>query len=292
MKSSDSNYKHKRKRGLTPGRIYDPFISIFYTNMLLVGTNNNAVDFDALLQSASTFTNGRKPRLKRSEIVKYENIERLSRAVDDPYWKEVLNKCARGKFPKKIRYDGTNIKYGDWQITLTGLEDKTVLEVLLYLFRHICKMYSERDRIAMAEMEAREVRKLIEAERVWTNVSRSKSRRNSYFRSYVEQKYSHLSKGIRDELLTQINVAYELGTIKSKDIEFDGRITNIEGIYADETGVKFHQIKPPKLKLIERKSKPIPVIYRHYDQWLKWLDEYKAYVARSARNCFAIYHAI
>jgi hypothetical protein len=199
--------------------------------------------------------------------------------VDDPYWKEVLNKCARGKFPKKIRYDGTNIKYGDWQMTLTGLEDRTVLEVLLYLFRRICKMYSERDRIAMAETEVQEVRKLIETERVWTNVSRSKSRRNSYFQSYVEQKYSHLSKKIRDELLTQINVAYELGTIKSKDIEFDGRITNIQGINADETGVKVNKIKPRNLKIIERESEPTPKIYRHYDQWLKWLDEYKAYHA-------------
>lgn len=229
-------------------------------------------------------------RIRKSDIIHFQEFENASLIVEDPFWRDTLHSCARNKFPRGFNYVDNFLHYRANNICIALPDDSVALsQTAIYFFQENGKLYSELDRKRQKIQEEETI--LNELSKItWTTIARSKNRRASRIRDYVRKNYSHLSRKIQDEIYTQINIGFELGFIKKENITFeDGRVINVDGIDADENGIFFTRSFPsPRFTLITPDLAPKDKIYRHYENWCKYLEEYRKYLLSSSKPSYTI----
>lgn len=200
-------------------------------------------------------------------------FEEAAGLVDDPYWKSILSSCATKKFPRGFVYDGVTIRHKRTGTSIIVPSDaETLAEEVVDFFRESGKLLSKRDLDALKKEEELVVSKIEEASKDWGNVSRSKAKRATYIRAYVDSKYKDLPPQIRDDIYTQILVAYELKIITNSHIHFvDGVIRDIDGINVDQGRVSF--TRSPPGERCEKQTKTKDAIQCYYPRWCAYLSD-------------------
>lgn len=233
-------------------------------------------------------------RIKKSEIIHYPNFEAASQNIEDQYWKVILHNCARKKFPRGFVYSDGLLRHRTNNISITLPDDYHALaQTAICFFQENGKLYSKRDQeIRKKRDEDAILNQLMTASSNWTCISRSKNRRATYIRDYVERCYSHLSQRVRDELYTQLNVGLETKFITKDNVRFEnGQVLHIDGIDANDTGVFYTRSLPVKrLTVIDRSTQTKEKCYRHYENWCKYAEEYRKYVANSSKPSHTVIH--
>lgn len=251
-------------------------------------TETTSFLWNAALSSKDTST---KPRgkTKKSDNIYYPQFEAASQYIEDEYWKVILHNCARKKFPRGFNFNDGILKYRVNNISIALPDDYVSLaQTAIHFFQENGKLYSKRDQeIRKKQDEAIIINQLINNSNNWTCISRSKNRRATYIRDYVERKYINFPQYIRDELYTQLNIAFETKYITKEHVNFEnGLITNIDGIDANDTSVfftrpfSFLKITHYNEDYLQQKNK----CHRHFENWCKYMDEYYKYITTNKSN--------
>jgi len=224
---------------------------------------------------------GKVGKIKKSDQIKYPPFMLGAELVSDEYWKEILVKAAKGKFPRGFSYQPGYLQHRASGMTIQVPDDpSSLVEAVVYFLRQKGNIYSPND---LAILESAAQQHLIDgedAEIAWSKIYKGKNSRAKYIRDYVERAYGSLDLKIRDELFTQINTYLELDLIKKNDIEFSqGQIQMIHGLTATPGGV--FPTRPMTLKTKSRSKvteEKKPEEQRHYENWLGWMEKYSKYV--------------
>lgn len=229
----------------------------------------------------SVRTSKKVEKIKKSDQIKHPIFIAGSQLITDEFWKDILVKAGKGKFPRGFSYQGTHLQHRTSGVTIQVPEDpESLVATVVYFFRQKGNIYSPND-LALLESAAQQY--LIDgedSELAWNRIYKAKNSRAKYIRDYIDRTYIQLSRQIRDELFTQINTYLELDLIKKEDIVFlEGQIQSITGLTATSEGViptreMVYKSKPPKAVHKEKK----PEEYRHYEGWVSWMEKYKKYV--------------
>jgi hypothetical protein len=227
-------------------------------------------------------------KIKKSDVVHYPEFEEASKYTDDQFWIDILKKCARKKFPREFSYGDGQLKHRQNNISIVLPDDhKALSQTVIYFIQENGKLYSKRDQEnRRLEDEENDIAELANESASWKYVSYSKTRKATYVREYIERKYSHLSKSIRDEIFTQIEVGFDTKFITKDNIIFeDGYITKIDGIDATEDGVYYTRPLPKRSSTVshyieEAKNKQ----YRYHENWVKYLEGYNKYIWSSSKS--------
>lgn len=250
-------------------------------------TETTSVLWNAALNMPQSSGKGRG-RTKKSEVACYPQFEQAANHTEDPYWRVILNNCARKKFPRGFTYADGILKHRANNISIILPDDPLALsQTVIYFLQENGKLCSAIDQeIRKRKAENVIIAQLSTAYNDWSCVSRSKNRRATYVADYVEEYYKHLPKHIRDEIYTQINVGFETKYIKKEHITFEnGKITHVDGIDADEHDMYFTRPMPTKRPaLIERDEQVKDKKHQHYEGWCKYLKDYSDYLISSAKS--------
>lgn len=227
-------------------------------------------------------------KVKKAETIHYNNFELASQSIDDNYWKETLHNCAKKKFPRGFEFREGILKHKTNNISIALPDDPYHLaQTAIYFFQENGKLYSSKD-ISIKKKRDEEIilAQLLNASNNWTCISRSKNRRSTYVRDYVERRFISFSQQIRDEIYTQINVGFETKYITKDHVLFEnGQITFIDGVDSDGHKVFLSRPLPPKKTIsnefIEQSK---PKSYCHTLNWNKWCEDYYKYILSSAKS--------
>jgi len=253
------------------------------------GGNTTQTSSSIWLEALNSPTNASKSkaRLKKSEIVVYPELEVAVTYTTDPFWVDILHQCARKKFPRGFMYEDNQLRHRTNNISILLPDDPAAkAQTMIHFFQENGKLYSKRDQERRRlKDEEKILAQLANDSTSWKCVSYSKNRRATHVRDYVERKYSHLTNELRDEIYTQIEVGFETKYILKEHIYFEnGQIINIDGIHADERGVAYTRPRNLKIPVIAALSEsPKPKVYRHYENWTKYLENYCKYIVISAK---------
>ena len=231
-------------------------------------------------------------RTKKSETIVYPEFEESSKYTDDQFWTDILRRCARKKLPRGFTYADGQLKHRQNDISIVLPDDPGArAQTMIYFFQENGKLFSKRDqehrRLRDEEVV---IAQLASNSSSWKCVSYSKNRRATHVRDYVERKYRHLPKHIRDEIDTQIEVGFDTKFITKDHVHFEnGQILNVDGVDANENGVFFTRSTPKKnLTLIVRQGEPKEKCHRHYENWTKYLEGYNKYIYTSSKASHTI----
>ena len=237
------------------------------------------------IQDTSGKTRG---KVKKTETIHHPVFELGLQFIDDDYWKETLHNCAKKKFPRGFTFADGVLKHRLNNISISLPDDPYHLaQTAIFFFQENGKLYSKKD------LEVRKKRdedailiQLINASNSWTCISRSKNRRSTYVRDYVERKYIDYSTKIRDEIYTQINVGFETKYITKDHVVFEnGQVVFIDGVEGNENEVFFTRPLPAKrLVPIDRPEQTKMKCYSHLASWTKYCEEYQKYIISSAKS--------
>ena len=231
-------------------------------------------------------------RVKKSDTIHHPEFEKSSYCVEDPFWKAILHDCARKKFPRGFVYTDRFLKHRTNNISIALPDDPAAIaQTAIYFFQENGKLYSKQDQeIRKKRDEANILAQLATRSNDWSRISKSKNRRSTYIRDYVERKYPHLLQTVRDELYTQLNVAFETKYITKDHVYFEaGQIRNIDGIDANANGIVYTRALPPyRLSTVIREELPKDESYRHYENWCKFLTDYRKYIISSAKSSHTV----
>ena len=254
-------------------------------------TETSAALWTAALTVPDTSSKSRG-RVKKSEIIHFPQFEAGSQHIDDQYWKVILHNCARKKFPRGFVYGDGLLRHRANNISIALPDDHYALaQTAIYFFQENGKLYSKRDQeIRKKRDEEAILSQLVNASNNWTHISRSKNRRATYIRDYVERRYVAFPQNIRDELYTQLNVGFETKYIMKDHVTFEnGQVLYIDGVEANETSVFFtRQLPIKRLAVIDRSIQTKDKTYRHYENWCKYLDDYRKYIITSAKSSHTV----
>jgi hypothetical protein len=248
-----------------------------------LGSNTNCTS-SALWNEALTATgSGKAPKkIRKSDQIKNPMFLDGAELVSDEYWRDLLIKAAKGKFPRGFSYNDGFLLHRASGITIQIPENPaSLVETTVLFLRQKGNIFSPND-LAILESAAQQY--LIDGEDVnvaWARIFKAKNSRTKYIRDYIERTYGHLDIRIRDELFTQINTYLELGLCKKEDIVFvQGQIQHIEGLTATAEGVRPTRNMVPK----RTKSKALVVDdrkaseYQHYENWVAHLTKLLKYI--------------
>lgn len=255
-------------------------------------TTETGVSLWTAALSAVDTSNKTRGRVKKTETIHYPQFEAASQSIDDPYWKVTLHNCAKKKFPRGFVYADGILRHRTNNISIALPDDHYHLaQTAIYFFQENGKLYSKRDQeIRKKRDEDAILSQLVNASNNWTCISRSKNRRATYIRDYVERKYARLPQRIRDELYTQLNVGFETKFIIKDHVTFEnGQVVYIDGIEANENEIFFTRPLPSKrLTVIDRSIQNKDKCHRHYDNWQKYVEEYRKYMITSAKSSHTV----
>jgi len=229
------------------------------------------------LSSASAITSKKtvSKASKATASYKYPYFIESASAVDDDFWKRVLQDAAKGKFMSNFFFDGVSLTYRRKNNTelLPDLHPEDKADIFI-AFHQRFGIQSPRDirtnasnQVAFQPASETDIIK---------SLRKSVPRRLEMIRKYVNTQYQHLSDDIRSEMITQISVFFDLKLLKPTDIQIaDGEIVNILGITGTEEGVvickEFPSVKQTRSR-DSRSNKAKPC--EHLENWLKFLKNY------------------
>lgn len=233
-------------------------------------------------------SNKARGRVKKTETIHYPQFELASQSTDDQYWKVILHNCAKKKFPRGFVYSDGVLRHRTNNISIALPDDYYYLaQTAICFFQENGKLYSKRDQETRKKRDEDAIlSQLMNASNNWTCISRSKNRRSTYIRDYVERKYAGLPQKIRDELYTQFNVGFETKFITKDHVIFEnGQVLHIDGIDCNENEVFFtRQLPIKRLIIIDRSAHAKDKCHNHFQNWNRWQDEYRKYVINSAKS--------
>lgn len=258
--------------------------------------NNSTETSRTLWSAAAAGPPIRGSKLKKSEIVQFANFEAASGTLTDSYWIDILKSCARGKFPRGFCYDNGYLHHRANNVSMLLPDDPYALaQTAKYFLQENGRLLSTADKKSQKDKEEELILQQLAGKTIdWKTISRSKNKRTTYIRDYVEKKYSHLNTYIRDELYTQINVAFELGFLSGEHVTLVGNdIEFIDGISATEEGIFYSREYPTRIPGIRNTTKINPEEnkdkkYRHYANWCKYLEDYRKYMESSIKPSHTI----
>lgn len=223
-----------------------------------------------------------KPRIKKSEIVHYPEFEEASKSVEDDFWKEIFRSCARKKFPRGFLYTPRLLKHRTSGNSIVLPDDTpSLIMVAMNFFQENGRIYSEKDsETRYREEEEPILQQLANRLLDWTSIAHSKTRRSIYVRDYVQRKYADRTPAERDEIYTQINVGFETRYLTKDHVVFEhGKIQEIQGIDLNPAGPPYCCYSRPlpnrRLTYIDRPAATKSKVYRHYENWVKYLNDRK-----------------
>lgn len=226
-------------------------------------------------------------RVKKSETVVHPEIEACVPYTDDLFWRDILRRCARRKFPRGFMYTENHLRHSQNNISIVLPDDPDAkAQTMIYFFQENGKLYSKRDQEQRRLTDEEQlVSQLATNSTSWKCVSYSKNRRATHVKDYVERKYQHLPRNIKDELYTQIETGFETKYITKNHVVFEnGQILHIDGVEADETRIYFTRPLPQKNFVANiHVEPPKPKAYRHFENWCKYLENYHKYIISSAK---------
>ncbi|AYV86111.1 MAG: hypothetical protein Solivirus7_9 [Solivirus sp.] len=256
------------------------------------GSSSEVVPFwSAALQK----TGAAQYKIKKSDVIHFPEFHAAIAFVDDVYWKRVLYDCSRKKLPRNFIYNNYILRYRpkDTYITLPSgqHEISEFCAAAIFFFREQGKIYSGID---IAVMQRRTEEKIFEtlSKRTedWSSISYSKPRRTLYIRDYVEKYYSKYGKDIREQLFTQINIAFGTKYLTKAHVTFEnGEITKIDGfsVIAGSPGrvEKTRPFKPMKEKK-RKESSGKSKLYQHHNRWIKFLANFEKKIAINTKSSY------
>lgn len=178
----------------------------------------------------------------------YDNFEQCQNFTLDQYWKDIFYSCACGKFPKGCRYDhSNNTLYIRIQITNTKSKGEAIslptspeelYLVMIDVFKNKLGMFSSRDlQIKKDELEDIQKQYQINMNCEWKKL-KPRSVKEFLIINFVKEmqlKHTLNPKETRD-LLSYINVWFQLKKITSDDIEYENKsIVSIKGLKFNES---------------------------------------------------------
>jgi hypothetical protein len=191
--------------------------------------------------------------MARSARGTFAIFEEASQYVLDPYWKDILQNCANGRFPPGVRYTSHthvfSIKTQKKGKTSGGIEmielRSDPLELsqdVLRIFREKLELFSNVDlKVKEDEFEvaAGQHSSIIVGDVGWKSI-KPKHMKDLYVTNYViglKKKYN-ISDQDAAELNTNIAFAIQLKTISPEQIHFEhNAISHIDGVeYSPHTG--------------------------------------------------------
>jgi hypothetical protein len=230
------------------------------------------------LSSAASSISSKKTISKASKATasyKYPYFIESASIVDDDFWKRLLQDAAKGKFMSNFFFDGVSLTYrrkNHTELTADlGPEDRAYTFIS---FHQRFGVQSPRDIRTNASNQIA-FQPASEAD-IIKSLRKSVPRRLEMIRKYVNTQFAHLTDDIRNEMITQISVFFDLKLLKPTDICIsDGEIVNIMGITANEEGViackDFPAVKQTRSR-DSRSNKVKPC--EHLENWLKFLKTY------------------
>lgn len=235
-----------------------------------------------------------KGRTKKSDLVHHSEFIEAAATVSDKFWHSTLTSCAKKKLPRNFSYQISEEKekYLTHRISKVSIllpgDPASFAKTCICFFQEHGKMYSQTDDLTMKKIREKEIiADLMSKSLDWASVAKSKNKRSTHIRSYVERKYEKLEPWIRKEVYSSINRGIEYKYISKDDVDFqDGEIINILGVDANAEGVFYtRQFPPITLALVDRDDTDYkPKEQRHYANWLKQLDGYKKYLKSSTKG--------
>lgn len=229
-------------------------------------------------------------KTKTKKVLNFKNIEFINAIslVEDEYWRDRLTNAALGRFPTGFKYMNGILRHikKKTMIVLPKNNDLLLAEVFIKFLRDNGNFYSPAEMQRSKEYEHTQIQDIQNLEQDdWKNASKTKYKKLYYIREYIDKRYSHLEKRIRDELFTIINNFFELGVLTSKDILYhNDEIDTIYGICANENGIIFKKnFNIPNIK-ITYKCEEKPKIYCHREHWRKYNENFFKFVSSRESN--------
>lgn len=237
--------------------------------------------------NAPESTSKSRGRTKKSELISHPEFEEAAQYTDDQFWADILRRCARKKFPRGFSYAAGQLKYRPSEIAIVLPDDPQARALtMIYFFQENGKLYSKRDQEQRrAQEEEADIARVTTNSSSWKCITYSKNRRATHVSDYVERKYQHLPRSIRDELYTQIEVGFDTKFITKDHVQFEnGLILHIDGLDANDNAVFFTRpIQERHLSSSSHPELPKDEVHRHLDGWLKYLENYSKYICSSAK---------
>lgn len=233
----------------------------------------------------------KQARTRKITTYKYPELLECVDYIQDEFWKERLKNAAAGKYPPYFKYYDGILKHtkNKTSVRLSSNPEEKLKEFINFM-RDVGHIYSPNDIIENNNILKHEINSL--SKETWKNISLSKTRRSYYIKDYINKKYAHLDKNIKDELIIHINNCFELQIFKQKNVIFeDNEIKNIVGIDADKNGIIYTQkLTFPNTK-INLKKKKKNKIYAHYENWVKYLKDYQKGICSLRTDIHFLYTA-
>lgn len=250
------------------------------------GQNSNSSS--SAIWSAAMSTGMNKPKVKTKKSDTVYNTEFIApiEFISDSFWKDVFTSCAKNKFPRGFIYSDMVLKHRTSGNAIE-LSDNPIefAQMVIYFFQEHGKILSKLDQEWIKKKLENEVIERISPDyHNWSKVAMSKNRRSVHIRNYVDTKYAHLNKSIRDELFTQINIGFSNKLLTKTDVTYiNGAISNIEGIDADERGVKIlRNVPTQKVKAAKKESSDLIKIY--HKEWYKFIDDLQKHIKHGDKS--------
>ncbi len=180
---------------------------------------------------------------KNKRIIEFPFFDELYQLETDPFWKDVFDNAAQGKFHRNFQYQNGVITYKNRSRNIEQQIPKSPEEAIIVLkkfFLNNAGMESPEDIKRKKEEENKIFLEKEDEEILWTQI-RSEKQKMIMISLYVEEigdKYS-LSIEDRKGLLQNIKIGILAGYLNSDNIFLSGNsIQKIEGLVFDEDSKK------------------------------------------------------
>lgn len=188
---------------------------------------------------------GRKER-KKTVVEQHPEFTEAAKYLEGhAFWHAIFLNCANGTYPNGISYSNFNIfhKTSKRRQTVSNTDVNMFISEVVRFMQSV-GIYSPEEKKYMDAQYTESVTSAREQHKDnWSMVAKNDRARMTLFSRYVNDKYADLDKSIRDQMITLINIRYNIGVIKVSDIQYENdKITNINGIHATAKGVEYHPV--------------------------------------------------
>jgi hypothetical protein len=211
----------------------------------------------------------------------YAIFEECAEYTFDPYWQEIFNKCAKGKFPKGMKYNPEKK-----EITLR-LDPKKPIEVMpiseddatetftsmMIIFKEKLRLKSVQD-IELKKDEINIIKKhlLDKNDTEWSKKPKHlKENMMMRFIQSLRETYELSDKEVK-QLMATITLLQQFHQVESTDIILSpdlSEIVRIESLEFDSEKRSFYSTHKPQITTKTEKTNRNPKIYSFIDSWLK-----------------------
>lgn len=172
----------------------------------------------------------------------YPLFEECATYTVDPYWREIFENCARGKFPKNTKFDAAtstfHIKTAKTNDVFAIPNDSlNAFKIITNVLRDKAKLRSSRDlQLTKEEMDIVRQGHDCEINDDWKKIKNKSTKEYLLveFAQHLRKQYQ-LTASTATKILSSLNLAFQLKSLTPNDVEMlNGRITRIHGFEINE----------------------------------------------------------